>query len=278
MAAVALLPPAASAAVIVQDGFTDGGRTNGADPLDLPWYQGTGGTLSVADDPAGTGFGAGNALFFDSGGTFRRFLGVFDTPITIAPGETLNLSFDYRFPAAPASTGGNFRFGLYNDGGTPLTADTTSSSARTNDFGYAVTTNPGSAAANGTSITKEAAGDDILGGSSPGGLVTFGTAGGSVASGTTPHTATLSVSRNLAGTALSFSGQLDNAAIFSGTDNSPSTFTFHEFALGSGGVEIDFAIDNVIINVVPEPTGALAISLVTGLLALRRRRRVTIGG
>lgn len=85
---------------------------------------------------------------------FRRFFGSFGTA-TIAQGETLQLSFDYRFQEV-ASGAGLFRFGLYNNGGTALSADSTV--ADLNDFGYAVTTNPGENLATCTQVNSETAG------------------------------------------------------------------------------------------------------------------------
>jgi hypothetical protein len=133
-----LLVPAAKAVMLV-DPFTDGQLIGGADNSGIAWYDRSANTVAeIVDDS--TGFGSGNALRLRITNTTqinRPVLGVF-SPITLAVGETLTLSFDFRFELTPNATFNNtidgFRFGFYNSNGTVVTAD--GSTQSDNDFGY----------------------------------------------------------------------------------------------------------------------------------------------
>ena len=70
LVAVLFLTAGTQAAVLVDDGFTDGDRTNGADALDVNWWKIikddagslTDTTLTVQTDDGTPGIGGGNAL------------------------------------------------------------------------------------------------------------------------------------------------------------------------------------------------------------------------
>jgi hypothetical protein len=102
----------------LHDPFADGGRTDGADPLDTAWFLSTTGgshSLSVS----------GGQLVWNPGNANAHFLGHFVHPAgtagaqSMADGDTLTLSFD--FTLAGVTNGNNaanrLRVGLYDSGG-----------------------------------------------------------------------------------------------------------------------------------------------------------------
>jgi hypothetical protein len=263
----------ATTVLYVDDPFTDGGATNGADAKDIAWYVNntTGASSSVAVDAV---IGTGNALRMTATQSFRKFIGVFGASVTILQGETLQLSFDYRFHET-ANLANGLRFGLFNNGGTSATAD--NAAGDSDNFGYGGATNPGATSTTGTRVAYEAAGDAVLGGTAPGALVFFGSSGDSVDSGTiSKGTVFFSITRNL-DDSISLSSSINGQTAASGTLASPATspeflnYGFNEVAIGVGGTAADFSIDNVLVQVVPEPSAALLGGL--GALFLLRRRR-----
>ena len=135
--------PARAYLIIVDDQFNDGGRSNGADPLDVAWWEQNTGTTTTVNAAGGL---TGNSLLVDSNGTFRPVVAAFPLT-TIALGQRLRLAFDIQvFGSGTTGSGatlngtGNppnpseFRFGLYNYNNTAPTADGNTSSG--NDFGY----------------------------------------------------------------------------------------------------------------------------------------------
>jgi autotransporter-associated beta strand protein len=239
------------AATLVNDPFTDGNRSNatGGDIQGAVWYQSinTSSIVSVVDDSAG--IGTGNALQMVPTSDFYRMLAFFPSTTLAGAGDTLKVTFDYRFTVVPDNLGGGFRIGLCNSAGTKQTADgspSTTGQTRNDDKNYGFDTNAGAAASNGTGVRYEDAGDDILGGSSPGTRNAFGGTGASVASGTTKHTGTLQLTR-LPNGDLYVLGQVDNLAAATGTHAAASvlTYTFDEFAFGFGPTHPSLLVDNV---------------------------------
>lgn len=252
-----------SAIVLINDQFNDGGVGDGADPLDIAWTNSNVSTLSVAADAV---IGGGNALSVTATSSFNRIWGAYPTGVTLAPGETLTLSFDYRFTQAPSNTSGSFRFGLYNNGGTET--------GETDNFGYAVSTNPGSNSST-TTVNSETAGNSMLGGASPNGLSILGTAGQSFNSPTTGfQSAVFSIFRTLDGNSLELSASINGGTAATATHNTPLTFTFHGIVFGQGGVQHNYALDNILLTVesIPEPTSWLSLGLAGSFLGLAYRR------
>ena len=263
----------ATTILYVDDPFTDGGATNGADANDIAWYVNntTNASSSVQTDPV---INTGNALRMNAAATFRKFIGVMGASITILQGETLQLSFDYRFHET-AATGNSLRFGLFNNGGTGASGD--NSPSDNDNFGYAVVSDPVTDSATGTRVAYEGAGDAVLGGTGSGALLVYGASGTSVNSGiNTKGSALFTITRNL-DDSIFLSSSINGQAAASGTlANPPSgtqflNYTFQEVAIGLGGTAADLSIDNVLVQVVPEPSAALLGGL--GALMLLRRRR-----
>ena len=170
--------------------------------------------------------------------------------------DTLTVTFNYRFPTAPGAMGSGFRVGLFNSGGSKQTSDTTGS--RSDDTGFEFNTDPGTTAGTSTQLKMEGTGDDILGGSvGPQVALSSSMNGGSVASGTTKHSASLQITRLLNGD-LQFTAQIDSATAATGTESAASVvnvfgvnaYTFDEFAFGFGGTGYrpTILVDNVVVT------------------------------
>jgi len=236
-----VVPVSVSAQTLLDDPFTDGSRSNatGGDTSGVVWFS-TGPSLTVADDSAG--IGSGNALRFD-GNAFSKLMAFFQ-PVTLAAvGQTLSLSFDYRFTVAPSSTS-DFRVGLGSSNNTRQTADG-GSTIRYDDWNYGYNTNPGLVGSN-TRLCQEPAGDDALGGNGAGQRMPIGTAGASITSAATKHTAQLKITRQSDGS-LSIESQIDNEAQALATHPAASVlgYTFDEVLIGYGNTSGTIFIDNV---------------------------------
>ena len=248
--------PAPGATLLVSDPFTDGTRSNasGGDPQGLVWYMGqTSGTLAVADDSAG--IGTSNALRFTPTAAWGKFLAYFG-PVTLAsPGDSVTLSFNFRFAAPPTNISAGFRVGLYNSMGTRQTADASDTGVpgpgdRSDDVGYGFQTNPGANSASGLNVYSEAAGNDILGGASPSQTASVGTAGTSFNLGVNTHFALFQVARQPNGN-LALTAYIDNGVAAAASIPAASVFTntFDELAMEEGGAGwwVPLLIDNVAI-------------------------------
>lgn len=236
------------------DGFTDGGRTdNVSDPDDTAWYSigAAGSALTVVND---TVIGSGNAIKLTATSHQQGFVAALPSPITLADGESVSLTFDWRFTGTTnINQNGRMRYGLYNAGGTPTSSDA-NTTTRTNDVGYYGQTNPGAASSTGTSIMRETALDEILGSS---GTSAIGTAGTSANGGTAARSGYLVISR--AGSTLAITAGIDGLAVATATDAAPTTYTFDEvgFSVGIGGYTTPspLVVDNV--EVVRTPAGSI---------------------
>jgi len=241
VAVVAPFLPSAKATVVAQDPFTDGGRTDGTDPLDMAWYtfNTASSTLAVVSDTGG--INTGNALQFAPNGTFQGIVANLPSLVALNDGESVRLTFDYRYVSATnLNQSARLRFGLYNSNGTYTTADS-QSTPRTNDLGYFAVTNPGVSDSSSTLMYREIAGDEITQGTN----TALSGAGAAINAGTTPHTAELILTRR-DGT-LTYSASLDGYLPVAGIDTAPSTYAFDEVALscGSGTTPPAIRLDNV---------------------------------
>jgi len=264
----------AMATVLVSDPFTDGGRTNGADALDIAWWQ-TGGTgplamFAVQNDPSTSS----NALFRDPNGGFSSFIGFFGaTAQSLAVGDSISLSFDVRFTTLPPATNNTFRFGLYNSQGTQQLDDAPGSTptfnGRVGDAGYYAGLNFGTASNLSAFFREVDTGGVLVGGAE---VVGVGTNFASVVVDLLPHNLRLIVSRTAVGLDLSYS--YDNGTPVVRSDTTPITTAFDTIVIGQGNAVNPFYIDNVnvVYTPIPEPTLATVL-LGTACLALRRRSK-----
>lgn len=277
-----LLPLAISqahGALIVNDTFADGGRTNGADPLDVSWFKPTtGSTLTVEND---TTFGS-NALKFDPSTTLSSTVAAMPT-VSLQVGETLRLTVTFRFDTNPTQNlGGALRIGLYtNNGGETLgdTAGITDDGSGHKADGYyaAFPSGPANAATdngNGYEIFRETEDNNaILVGTRTGlGTPTVTTPG---ATGTGIHTATFEITRNSNSITFLSYFQKGSDPMFqagTGTDASSTITSFDMIAIGTGNNTSTLLIDSVSVELIPEPSSMLLGMLgALSLLGVRRR-------
>ncbi|WP_367870897.1 beta strand repeat-containing protein [Luteolibacter sp. Populi] len=193
------------------------------DPDDLAWTA-TAGTLSVVEDAI---LESGNALLMDATGTFALTRANFAAIPLVNTGDSLRLSFDFRYTQAPASVGSGLRFGLFNSAGD----------------GFLV--QQGIGGATGWALAEDTAAD---GGFGSGGTVT-GLASGARASvnDLTPHAFSLTLTKTATG--ILIAGGADGAVI-SFSDTTPVVTSFDAIGIRHGNLTADFAIDNVHLEVV----------------------------
>lgn len=279
------------AAIIVSDPFTDGAKSNGADPLDTQWYYTGAGTAAVTATSGGSGVGAaangvlaGNpSLAYNPDGGFRGLYGNF-TSTTLGPvgSETsgLLLTFDFRLRSTTSNTTG-FRFGLINQLGTNIIDDGTAPAGTGNtldDSGFLNTVAIGGPTANLVQRT------DLTTGSGP-----FGANGPEIGSSTQSFslsstvarsasflvqrdgTGTLTLSTTIYGEAGLTGAVLGTVTTTGYTPPDSTYFTFDTIGVGLGSNGNNYSIDNVVLQSVPEPSSLTLLGL--GALALLRRRR-----
>ncbi|BCU79179.1 autotransporter-associated beta strand repeat-containing protein [Luteolibacter sp. LG18] len=218
---VSVSDSAGSLATLANDGFDTASPTIGndsGDALDLGWTGG-GATLTLAAD---TTFGTGNALNMDATGTFSGISAPFDPRSLVNTGDSLKLSFDFRYTQTVANNSGGFRFGLFNDDG--------------DGFGI----QHGTGGATNYSVTEDTGAD---GGFNSGGTVGTLTAGSHTSlNDQLKHTATFTLLKTATG--MMVTGTVDGATI-SATDTTPVITTFTTIFIRNGGINADLRVDNV---------------------------------
>lgn len=277
--AASVLILSTSTAVANQFAFEDfdGGATG--DAISTFRARGNSNTsLTVVDDSAG--IGSGNALQFEPGRTTNTYMtGSFTEVDLAAEGDFIEFKFDIRLLSNVTSTQ-DFNFGLWNDGGTPVTADLQGNTGTTDDdFGYTFRVDTGAAVSETARVSAEFAGDTLHSGS-----VDYIDNGSLPAAAltTTPIEYSILMTRTAAGF---LDIELSVDGVSSGVDHVTDgtetlTTVFNQFSFGSNGTEIDFLIDNLSLssNVIatgqiPEPAGlSLALASAFALLGRRRRR------
>jgi hypothetical protein len=128
--------PIAEAALIVNDSWADGGRDNGADPLDSNWW--TSSSTNAVEVSVGS-------LGMVTGTSGRGIHTVFPTQTLANVGDTLVATYTFTTPATIGSGGtGGFRAGLFDTlGRAGLNADIAASSASPNAlFGWGTGATP----------------------------------------------------------------------------------------------------------------------------------------
>lgn len=281
MMLVAFMPLAAKATVVLNDTFTDGGRTNGADAQDTAWFateKASTVTIAVGTDSVLSG---GNAQSLTTTSTsttiFRRLAGEFSSQTLTNVGDWISLSVDFRLTSL--GTGGNtsraFKVGLLNNNGSSLTADLTNSAEPTsstptplsNDFGYFV--GIGSGTTGTTALAQEVGtGATFLAGTDLNYLTPT--------AGLSPqirdllaHSLVLTITKDTA-TTLKIDFNLDGGAIDLTSGGGSTLYTtFNEVGLSTGANATGFVIDNVVVTI-PEPATIALLSL--GFFALRKRK------
>jgi hypothetical protein len=125
LAALLAAGSTAQAAIIVNDSWLDGGRDNGADPLDSNWW--------TSSSSNGIEVSVGS-LGMVTGTSGRGIHTVFPTQTLANPGDKLVATYTFRTPATVGTGGtGGFRAGLFDTlGRAGLDADITASSGSPN--------------------------------------------------------------------------------------------------------------------------------------------------
>ncbi len=224
------LPSGGTSTTVLDDTFTDGGRTNGTDALDSQWYFLANATPTSADVTGGelvlgtTSTGAA--------GTNPHAITTFPSQ-TLAAGESLTLSFDFGSSAAANSTG--IRFGMYNSGSTNLSGDFYANppapgTTFQNDLGYSVfAPHQGTQAitlysrpANSTANTLQ------LAAAANTGIINNSTSVATATNATSTYSASLALARTAAGYnyTVTYAG-----TTFSGSTTTVNTSTFDTLAI-----------------------------------------------
>jgi len=286
-------------AIIVDDGFDDGGLTDGADPLDTSWVPRFPNlTASVVNDDGAGQLNGGNAMLIDrvSFGTGTSGMHA-DLPGTAwkleSVGDFIQLEFDFRVLGGLGNTNRGLRGGFY------ATRSFNPFSPGLEDRGYDFQAGVG----DGTETPAEVldSGSNEMAVLQQLGL-TGGNANGPDSNGSPrsinpnplddslPHAASFKLTKTVAGIMADFDldGSVSSFEFIPGTDiTNPSNMvtqtvieldTFEYFAIyGSklNGTQLDLIIDNVVVTVeatqVPEPASLMLLGLgVVGCLAQRQ--------
>jgi hypothetical protein len=281
--------PAAHAILIVNDSWADGGRTDGPDPLDAPWFGSTSSAaieVSVGDLGLVTGTTNGRGIH-----------GIFAPQTLTTVGDNLTATFTLTTPVTVGTNKPSaFRVGLFDTTGKPgLAADITASNASPNAIynnlnGYMLEYDVNTSSpkltflrrTNASSGQLMAVATDYTAISSGGSAYSF--------SANTSYTGVFSVTKTVTGLDLTGSLSLTSGptllSTFTASEATPTTSTFGMLAFhalsatfGSSGTVnqpdngIDFTniqIDSTVTSV-PEAS-SLALLAVVGLFAQLSKR------
>lgn len=265
----------ARADVVAFDDYDGGGDGN---LVSLLARGNSGSSFAVVDDSAG--IGSGNAIEFAPNRTTNSFAGFLFPQVDLASvDDYLTVSFDIRLNANVTSEQ-DFRFGVFNDGGT---AAQTLNDQSTDDNGYFYTLDTeqsNGSGGGGTEIIRvvaESAGDTALSGSTnyidrtdnEAGILTDSVIN-------YEFTLTRTADDTLALVFLADGVELSD--MNHTTDASETvTTTFNQMFIGSNGTDLAYRVDNITIRsnlaAVPEPGSAIVLTLAGTLACLVRRRK-----
>jgi hypothetical protein len=281
LAAVSGLPAfsqSSRASVIYSQTFSEGTYTGGSsDKLTPP--SSPAGLLTYYSGGTPTDFAVlndadmGNALDFSDSG--QKLLSGSLGAITLgnAVGDTLSYSFQFRIPAESGSDNIGFRFGIFNDNGTPVTAPFSSGIAAANDdYGYSAYLGVGT---NYLTVYHETnIGSGTLSNDVTDDTRLASTATAPDISDDNAHTAMFTLTEE-AGGKVNVAFSVDGTTYFSGLDTNPTPVTsFNDIQFWEHD-NLDFRINNIQISatVVPEPVSLGLLSIATSGLLMRRRQR-----
>jgi hypothetical protein len=258
----AFFSPSARAIISLNDTFDVGSpATRGNDPadsLDAAWWSAQNTPLLTIVSDTG-GINHGNALQVDTsnGGNGRQvFANQFgNVSLGANVGDSLKLSFAFRFTTIVTGDGTTLLFGLYNDNGTTITADNQKPTSD-DDAGYFAAIGFGTFSA--ASVMRE---------TGSGGALMSGNDIADTTTGSSPiaindllaHTATFTLTRS-ASDAVHLELTIDGVSRASGEDSPLILTTFNELAFLNEAKELDYLVDNVKLEIIPVPEpGALAL-------------------
>ncbi len=211
----------------------------------LNWYQG-GGTsdLSFQTDSA---LYSGNAL--DNAGTNDHTVsGQFPTPAVLGNqvGDEVTFSFQFVIPnPGTVNSGNDFRFGIFNDNGTPVTAPFSSGYTATNDdFGYSGYLGVGTNFTTVFSETNEGSGILVYDQNYDYRLDSTSTNAPDISDGLV-HSVLMTMT-NAGSGQVNVALAVDGTTLYSGLDTNPDpTTTFNEIDIWEHSQTLDYRILNV---------------------------------
>ena len=281
----ALLTCAMASAAVLNDTFTDGGRSNGADAEDGAWWStGDSALFTVAND---AGSITGNSLRAAGVGSTRSLMCFFPSAVTLANvGDRLTFTADVRLSSTPVGNYRELNFVLGNSAGTRQAADNFGTTTRADDTYYEsllqVTggtglQGPGSlylyrATMPSGSEDFTEGGEVTVGGASP----TRGTVNSTLLySGSPVFSIGMTAERVATGIQLQSTVNGNSTALVIDTTSYVSTFDMFMFQDRAGAAST-YYLDNVLVtmSVVPEPStlALAALGAVSGAIMLRRRK------
>jgi hypothetical protein len=274
------IAPVSAQVTLVNDGFTDGGRTDGADTGDIAWSSlgaagQTGNTVVVAH----ADFTSGKAFRFTSTSGNNVAVGNFSAVTLAVVGDYIEFSVQMRFTGTLGTAGP--MIGLFDSKGTYQAVDgfgATNFTAVADDVGYkSIKSIPNST--NDFVIKSQNATASFS--SANGATLTTGTSGGAIAVNTL-YSMSFRVEL-LAGDQLSISSTFNGSSLVP-TTTSALTKTFDEAifsasggASGNGTVDFSNLLITTNVSPVPEPSTYAAFCglVVLGLAAVSRGKRRT---
>ena len=230
----------------------------------------------VSDSTTGPNEGSNDNAMQVVPSSASGFISTF-APTTLAVGQTLTISVDFRFTTTPGASASGVRFGLYNSNGTAYptpAADTYDN----DDPGYRV--NVPTQTSTTLAIGHEAGNNGSAGGGSGTETTILSGALNNFNQQTTSTSYSFSITR-VSTTQLSFGLKVNGSDALNGTsviESSGALFAFDE-AVIAAGVSSSYAFDNVAVvltSSIPEPsTHALLFSGLAGaaVIGFRRQRR-----
>ncbi len=280
-----------SQTVLVNDTFTSAVRVgtppsvtgvdrDGAAPLTNDYVVATNGDVPMATGANASNVGPGitGNSFFVTNTSVAYSVSTYFAPTTLQIGQSISLSFDFRTDNVVAANGaGFFRLGLFNSGTGKLTANTSAfdgGGAFADDTGYIAQYSISAGAVSGVLQERLASTGNIFAGGSSLSTTSVGT--GPQIAANTNYTATLTLTRTASGVTL---GSSFDGVTLTGADTATPFTSFDSLGIfigtpfGNATTPRNNFIDNVQVNVVPEPTSVALLGLGAGLLCLRNRSR-----
>lgn len=264
------------AVVLLNDTFSDGDRTNQSLPGSARWVLvGGGGDTKSSEVSSG-------ALVTTSSATVTvtaAFAGSGGHSLSI--GETLTLTFDFVANFNGVSSADAFRFGIFDSNGSQISSDANGGNGSNASFnqwdGFSFWTPYGNPSDSPQAALRGRTGtDNILWASGANSTLTSSAyPSDTIVNGTT-YTGLLSITRTTTG--LDITGGMGGLTLTHSVLASHASFTdtFDSISFFAGGSPIgatgSFTLDNVTVQITPEPSMALLSGLGVALLALRRSR------
>jgi hypothetical protein len=266
LATLALIS-SANGAILLNDTFADDDRTNANLPDSGKWIMG-------GSDASASSSVVGGALVTNSSGAIA--LTTSFTSHTLAVGETITLSFTVTTDFKGSAAGDAFRFGLFRSGGNIPSADTTGVNGSATEFtswrGYSHWSPYGSVTGESAGINERTTNSTTLFAGSANTLGNSAAYTANAFSNGTAYDGSISIT-NLGGS-YAISSSLGGTSV-SWTDTTPLLTSFNAVSfyvgntpMGSNG---SFTLDNVKVEVIPEPSSLLIAALMP--IAFLRRRR-----